>query len=138
MANATITGRYRGLHFQQDGAPPHYHLDVRAHLNAILPGRWIRRASHNDSLLLLWPPRSPDLTPCDFFLWGYIKDHVYVPPMPRDLPKLRQRIIEAVAAIDRQMLQRVLRELDYRTDICHITKGAVEVNSRKTTQFFSD
>jgi len=35
--------------FQQDGAPPHYHFDVRAHLNAILPGRWIGRASHNDS-----------------------------------------------------------------------------------------
>ena len=20
------------------------------------------------------PPRSPDLTPCDFFLWGFLKD----------------------------------------------------------------
>ena len=38
--------------FQQDAAPPHYHLDVRAHLNAILPGRWIGHASHNDSPLL--------------------------------------------------------------------------------------
>ena len=64
---------------QQDGALPHYHLDVRAHLNINLPGRWIGRASHNDSPLLPWPPRSPDLTPCDFFLWGYIKDRVYVP-----------------------------------------------------------
>ena len=36
--------------FQQDGAPPHYHLDVRAHLNAILPGRCIGRASHASSL----------------------------------------------------------------------------------------
>jgi len=26
---------------QQDGAPPHFHFDVRAHLNANLPGRWI-------------------------------------------------------------------------------------------------
>jgi len=49
--------------FQQDGVPPHYHLDVRAHLNANLPGRWIGRASHNDSPLLPWRPRSPDLTP---------------------------------------------------------------------------
>jgi hypothetical protein len=32
---------------------------------------------------------------------------VYVLPIPRDLPELRQRIVEAVAAIDRQMLQRV-------------------------------
>ena len=109
--------------FQQDGAPLYFHLDVRAHLNANLPGLWIGLTSHNDSPLVSWPPWSPDLTPCDFFLWGYIKDRVYVPPMPRDLPQLRQRIVEAVA-IDRQMLQRVLQELDYRIDICCITKGA--------------
>ena len=24
-----------------------------------------------------WSPYSPDLNPCDFFLWGYIKDHCY-------------------------------------------------------------
>jgi hypothetical protein len=44
--------------------------------------------------------------------------------MPRDLPQLRQRIVDAVAAIERQMLQRVSQELDYRIDICHVTKGA--------------
>jgi uncharacterized protein YutE (UPF0331/DUF86 family) len=44
--------------------------------------------------------------------------------MPRDLPQLRQRIVEEFAAIDRQMLQRVLQELDYRIDICRVTKGA--------------
>ena len=56
--------------FQQDGAPPHFHFDVRAHLSANLLGRWIGRASHNDSPLLPYPPRSPDLNPCDFFLMG--------------------------------------------------------------------
>jgi hypothetical protein len=30
----------------------------------------------------VWPPRSPDATPCHFFLWGYVKDQVYVPPLP--------------------------------------------------------
>jgi hypothetical protein len=34
--------------FQQDGAPPHFHFDVRAHLSANVPGCWIARASHND------------------------------------------------------------------------------------------
>ena len=53
--------------FQQDGAPPHLHFEVRAHLNANLPVRSIGRASHNDFPLLPWPPQSPDLTPCDFF-----------------------------------------------------------------------
>ena len=74
--------------------------------------------------VLPWPPQSPDLTPSDFFLWGYIKDRAYVPPMPRDLPQLRQRIMEAVAAIDRQKLQSVSQKLDYRIDNCSVTKGA--------------
>jgi hypothetical protein len=43
--------------------------------------------------------------------------------MPNYLPQLRQRIVEAVAAIDRQMLQRVWQELDYRIDMCCVTKG---------------
>jgi hypothetical protein len=43
--------------------------------------------------------------------------------MPLDLPELRQRIVEAVFALDRQMLQRVWQELDYRIEICRVTKG---------------
>ena len=33
--------------------------------------------------------RSPDATPCDFFLWGYVKDQVYVPPHPTSIPELK-------------------------------------------------
>jgi hypothetical protein len=43
--------------------------------------------------------------------------------LPRDLPQRRQRIVESVAAIDCQMLQRVWQELDYRIDICRVIKG---------------
>ena len=49
-------------------------------LNRVLQQRWIGRAAKGDNHLLPWPPRSPDLTPCDFFLWGFVKDSVYVPP----------------------------------------------------------
>jgi hypothetical protein len=31
--------------------------------------------------------RSPDATPCDFFLCGYVKDQVYVPPLPASIPE---------------------------------------------------
>ena len=27
--------------------------------------------------------------PCDFFLWGYVKDQVYVPPLPASIPELK-------------------------------------------------
>jgi hypothetical protein len=42
--------------------------------------------------------------------------------IPRDLPQLRPKILQAVAVIDRQMLQRVWQELDYRIDICNVAK----------------
>jgi hypothetical protein len=56
------------LILQQSGAPPHFHLEVRRPLNTTLPQRRIRRTSNEDSALIPWPPRSPDLAPCDFFL----------------------------------------------------------------------
>jgi hypothetical protein len=66
------------LIFQQDGIPAHFHCEVRQYLNTVLPKRWIDRASGNDQPLLLWPPRSPDIAPCDFFLWGYSSQHCHV------------------------------------------------------------
>lgn len=36
-------------------------------------------ASDNDNVLLKWPAHSPDLTPCEFFLWDYVKGQVYIP-----------------------------------------------------------
>jgi hypothetical protein len=71
--------------FQQDGVAPHFHNDVPEYLNVEQPRRSIGRAGERDECFMKWPPRSPDLTPSDFFLWGYIKDHVYVPLLPRDV-----------------------------------------------------
>jgi hypothetical protein len=103
---------------QQDGATHHFQLEVHHHLNNILPQSWIVHTSNEDTTLIPWPPRSPDLTPCDFFFWGYVKDKVYVSPLPRDLPELRQRIMAAADTIDVDMLQHVWQELDYRIDLC--------------------
>ena len=54
--------------FQQDGAPPHWGSHVRRFLDATFPNRWTGRDGPTP-----WPPRSPDITPLDFFLWGYVK-----------------------------------------------------------------
>ena len=70
------------------------------------------------------PPRSPDAIPCDFFLWGYGKDQVYVLPLPASIPELKVRIRAAIETITDDMLQTVWNELDYRVDVCRITKGA--------------
>ena len=69
-------------------------------------------------------PRSADATPCDFFLWGYVKDQVYVPPIPTSISELKVRIRTAIETVTDDMLQTVWNELDYRVDVCRITKGA--------------
>ena len=55
-------GEDSDIYFQQDGAPPHYHRDVRAYLDAVFPDTWIGRRGPIE-----YPARSPDLTPMDFF-----------------------------------------------------------------------
>ena len=55
----------RHMYLQHDGPPIHYTKKVTQHLNNAYPNRWIGRGS-----LIHWPPRSPDLTPLDFCLWG--------------------------------------------------------------------
>ena len=52
------------LWWVQDGAPAHTLLMVRDILMEMFQNRVI--ALHHD---IEWPARSPDLTPCDFFLW---------------------------------------------------------------------
>jgi hypothetical protein len=59
-----------------------------------------------------------------FIFWGYVKDKVYVPPPPRDLREVRERIRNAVAPISMDDLVKVCNELQYRIDVCRVTHGA--------------
>ncbi|GFX74915.1 DUF4817 domain-containing protein [Trichonephila clavipes] len=57
----------------QDGAPPH----IARRMKDLL-----RRSFGDDRVLSrhfhhAWPPRFPDLSPCDYWLWGYLKSQVY-------------------------------------------------------------
>jgi len=67
---------------------------------------------------------SPYATPCDLFLWGYVKDQIYVPPLPSSISEMKVRIRSAIESITADMLQTVWNELDYRVDVCRITKGS--------------
>jgi hypothetical protein len=58
-----------------------------------------------------------DEAPCDFFLWGFINDRVFVSPLPATLVDLH--ITAAITVIDHDMLQRVWQELDYWLDVCY-------------------
>jgi len=52
-----------------------------------------------------------------------VKDTVFVPPLPANLQDLRNRITAAVALVNRDMLTCMWNEMDYRIDVCRITKG---------------
>ena len=91
-------------------------------MDATFLNRWIGRDGPTP-----WPPRSSDVTPSDFVLWGYVKDTVFSTPVP-DMTNLKARITDAFAAITEDMLENTWRETDYRLDVLHATKGAhVEV-----------
>lgn len=99
---------------QQDGAPPHYSRNVKEYLNTLFPERWIGRGGPHQ-----WPARSPDLTPLDFFLWGYLKSLVYK-KKPQSREELIARINEAVEQIknNKQMLKRVTSSVLDRARKC--------------------
>jgi hypothetical protein len=109
---------------QMHGATPHFHRHVNEFLNNHLPQRWIGQGTDDDQVLFAWPPHSPDATQCDFFLCGYVKNQVYVPPLHASMPELKVRIRTAIGTITADMLQTVWNELDYRVDVCRITNGA--------------
>uniref|UniRef100_A0A1B6L4Y9 DUF4817 domain-containing protein n=1 Tax=Graphocephala atropunctata TaxID=36148 RepID=A0A1B6L4Y9_9HEMI len=71
--------------WQQDGAPPHYGLIVRDFLNENF-NEWIGRRG-----TIEWPPRSPDITPMDFSVWGILKNEVYSVKI-RNVEHLKERI----------------------------------------------
>lgn len=98
--------------FQQDGAPPHYSNAVREHLNDIYPLRWIGRNGPTN-----WPPRSPDLTSMDFFLWGYVKEIVYR-DTPTTIDNMKERIINAFRSITPAVLRAVGNSFRRRIEMC--------------------
>lgn len=105
------------VYFQQDGAPPHYAAPVRDFLNQHFPQHWIGRRG-----FIEWPPRSPDLTPLDFFLWGHLKSVIYK-TKPTSLQDLRHRIVVACGEITPQMLQNVRENVEQRLYYCMEVNG---------------
>ena len=69
-----------------------------------------------------WPPRSPDLTPCDFFLWAYLKAKVYE-QCPQTLEALKEAIQQEVAAITPEMILNVMDNYRERLHQCINIQG---------------
>ncbi|GFY00608.1 gamma-tubulin complex component 2 [Trichonephila clavipes] len=88
------------LWFQQDGATCH---TARATINLLKDTFGDRLISRFG--LVNWPPRSCDLTPLDYFLWGYVKSLVYA-DKPQMLDHLEDNNRRVIADIWPQMLEK--------------------------------
>ena len=95
--------------FQQDGATAHTANDSMNVLQSVFEDRIISRG--------LWPARSPDLSACDYYLWGNLKEKVYV-NNPRTLQELKDNIRNEVNLISIDELQKVSQNMFTRCGVC--------------------
>ncbi|GFV97522.1 transposable element Tcb2 transposase [Trichonephila clavipes] len=70
-----------------------------------------------------WPPRSCDLTPLDYFLWGYVKSLVYA-DKPQTLDHLEDNIRRVITDIRPQMLENVIENWTSRLDYIRASRGS--------------
>jgi len=94
--------------FLQDGATAH---TARASMTVVRQMFPQHVVSHFGDVP--WPPRSPDLSACDFFLWGYLKSKVYV-QKPCTVDDLKVPIREEIATVPQEMLVNVMQNFEER------------------------
>ncbi|GFW75603.1 DUF4817 domain-containing protein [Trichonephila clavipes] len=106
------------LWFQQDGATCHTARATIDLLKDTFDNRLISRFGPVN-----WPPRSCDLTPLDYFLWGYVKSLVYA-DKPQTLDHLEDNIRRVIADIRPQMLEKVIENWTSRLDYIRASRDS--------------
>ncbi|GFU87850.1 putative transposable element [Trichonephila clavipes] len=105
------------LRFQQDSATCHTARATIDLLKDTFGDRLISRFGPVN-----WPPRSCDLTPLDYFLWGYVKSLVYA-DKSQTLDHLEDNICRVIADIRPQMLEKVIENWTSRLDYIRASRG---------------
>lgn len=107
----------RNIYFQHDGAPPHNGAIINNFLNATFGNNWIGNRGPT-----LWPARSPDLTPMDYFLWGKLKDILY--QMPRsNREELENAVLQSFISLTPVELINSTRAIQKRCRVCVAENG---------------
>ena len=96
-------------YFQQDGATSHTSQASVAEIQSFFGDRVISKG--------LWPSRSPDQTPPDYFLWGYLKGRVHQ-NKPRTRDALKANITEEIQAVTAEVLARTFQNMVCRVQSC--------------------
>jgi hypothetical protein len=112
--SGALRKKKRHGYFMKYSATAHtgsYSINV---LNEVFENRLISRG--------LWPARSPDLNPCDFYLWVNLKDKVYS-NNPHTLVGLRQSIRETISSIEFSELKLLSNNIFKRLEACLKVEG---------------
>ena len=109
---ALLQLRMQHLIFQLDGAPGHWKKEVRQWLNSKFNRNWIGRDGP-----IAWPARSPDLTPLDFFFWGFIKNKTFS-QFPSTMNDFKTSIIKVFSEVTVEMAKHVLHSVEQRLRDC--------------------
>lgn len=109
----------RDFYYQHDGSPPYYTDAVCDYLNAEYGNQWI---GHRGPVP--WPPMSPDLAPCKFFLWGEVRRLVYAQEI-QNLNDLKVKISSAFDKVRRKpvVLRKLKDDMQKRARLCLEKKG---------------
>jgi hypothetical protein len=99
---------------QQDGATSHIANSTMEMLKQFFDDRIISKH--------LWSPRSPDITPPDYFLLGYLKQVVYW-NHPQTTEDLKQNTEVAISNISQETLKKVVRNMVTRMNTCYAENG---------------
>ena len=70
----------------------------------------------------MWPPRSPDLNPADFYLWDYLKTVLYN-PLPKTLEDLMANIKREINKIPVSVLKNVFENFEKRCNLVVSAEG---------------
>ncbi|CAG7717376.1 unnamed protein product [Allacma fusca] len=100
------------IYWQQDGAPAHWAKVVREFLNQTFDRNWIGSDGPSN-----WPPRSPDLTVPDFWLWGRIKQKVFAKDMKTN-EELKAAIKFEIESLCPQEITRACQRVPHRLKRC--------------------
>lgn len=105
------------MFYQQDGCPAHTSRIARSQLNEMFPMRWIGKYGPFN-----WPARSPDLSVLDYYLWGRLKDIVYI-NRPTDVQDMKLRLRNAIAMITADEVKKAVDHFNHRVQVCRRGNG---------------
>ena len=101
--------------FQQNGATAHTSLRAIWIMREMFPGHLISLRGD-----IGWSAHSPDLNPCNFFLWGYLKSS----NRSQSIEQLKDAICQEFIAIQHEMIRRVIDNFRERLRQCVDNNGS--------------